>query len=41
MADCTAMATESFNYWMTNCNEAQKAAGLAELERFTNDEAFQ
>ena len=40
MAAMRTDAEESFAYWRANATEEQKAVGLAELEKWTNDEAF-
>ena len=40
LADIRTEATESFNFWKENSTEAQRAVGMAELEKFTTDQAF-
>ena len=34
------LATEAFNYWKANSSEAQRAVGMSDMEKFTNDPAF-
>ena len=40
MADIRTHATDGFNHWKENATEEQKAAGIAELAKWTSDEAF-
>ena len=40
LADIRTEATESFNYWKETSTEAQRAVGMEELRKFTEDEAF-
>ena len=40
VADIRTEATESFNYWKENSTEAQRAVGVEEMRKFTEDEAF-
>ena len=40
LADIRAEATESFGYWNTNANEAQKAVGAEDLVKYTSDPEF-
>ena len=40
MDEIRVLATDGFNYWKDNANEAQKAVGNEEFTKFTTDPAF-
>ena len=40
LADIRTEATESFNYWKENSTEAQRAVGMEELRKFTEEPEF-
>ena len=40
LADIRTLATEGFNYWKENSTEAQRAVGMEELRKWTEDQAF-
>ena len=40
LADIRTEATESFNYWKENSTEAQRAIGMDELRKFTEEPEF-
>ena len=40
MDEIRVLATDGFNYWKDNANEAQKAVGNEEYTKFTTDPAF-
>ena len=40
VADIRALATEGFAYWKENSTEAQRAVGIEDMRKFTEEPAF-
>ena len=40
LADIRTLATEGFNFWKENSTEAQRAVGMEELRKWSEDQTF-